>query len=300
MTATELAVALVVLAAVAPVAARAASGARARRRALVLVAAGKDLGATGPSRRSRTQAVPPWFCAGLTRLDLDVGAERAWSATLVAAAVCSGWAALAAPGVLVAAGVAVAATTAARRMVTRRAPTRGYEADLLAAVGTLGASLRSGASLGQALERASHRTGPCAADLALIRSRIASGWATQAALDQWAQDTPEPAVTLVADALAVAGTSGASQGRAVVAVADTIGDRANRAREVRALASQARASCVVLVLMPLAFAASAAALDGRVASFLLTTVAGWACVAGGLALDAAGAWWMFRLVRQVS
>ncbi|MGI8755337.1 MAG: type II secretion system F family protein [Acidimicrobiales bacterium] len=300
MTATVVALALVVLAAVGPSAARSASVARARRRALVLVGTGLDNEATGRTHGAQDRGVPAWFGAGLAHLEIDATPERAWSAALVAGAVCSCWAALAAPGVLIAAAVGLATVVAAGRVWARRAPTRGYEADLLASVGTLGASLRSGASLGQALERASHTKGPCGADLALVRSRIAAGWTTQAALDQWAQDTPESAVSLVADALAVAGSSGASQGGAVVAVADTMRDRANRAREVRALASQARASCVVLVLLPLAFAASAAVLDRRVAAFLLTTVGGWACLAGGLALDATGGWWMSRLVRQVS
>jgi Flp pilus assembly protein TadB len=37
--------------------------------------------------------------------------------------------------------------------------------------------------------------------------------------------------------------------------------------------------------------------DGAAGRFLLHSRAGWACLAGGLGLDALGAWWMARLTR---
>jgi Flp pilus assembly protein TadB len=37
--------------------------------------------------------------------------------------------------------------------------------------------------------------------------------------------------------------------------------------------------------------------DTGAADFLLGTPGGWCCMAGGLTLDAVGAWWMARLTR---
>ncbi|MGI8710478.1 MAG: type II secretion system F family protein [Acidimicrobiales bacterium] len=241
--------------------------------------------------------VPPWFNTAMARLDITAEPLHAWAFLLIAGVTVASWAALAAPGLLVLAAAAAAMGAVAVRGARRFHRHRGYEAELLAAVAAMAAALGSGSSLAQALRRSAQLPGQCGGDLALVGTRIGAGWAAQAALDQWAKDATDPAVALVADALAVAGHAGASQSRALVAVADTIRDRGDRQREVRALASQARASCVVLVAIPLAFSAAVAATDHRVAHFLATTAAGWGCVIGGLALDGAGAWWMARLVR---
>jgi Flp pilus assembly protein TadB len=37
--------------------------------------------------------------------------------------------------------------------------------------------------------------------------------------------------------------------------------------------------------------------DGAAGRFLLHSPAGWACIGGGLGLDALGAWWMARLTQ---
>lgn len=250
--------------------------------------------------------VPAWFTAAMTGLDINIDARRGWWLGLVAAMAAAGWAAIAAPSVLVLAAVGAGAVAVALRGRRRFGPGlgrgrgRGYEADLLAALAAVAAAVGSGSSLRQALRHTDHPPGPCGAALALVAGRLDAGWPVQAALDRWATDADEPAVALVADALAVAGHAGASQSAALVAVGRTIRDRGDRQREIRALVSQARASCAVLVAIPVGFSAVVAATDHRVARFLATTAAGWGCVLGGLALDAAGAWWMARLVRSAS
>jgi tight adherence protein B len=82
-------------------------------------------------------------------------------------------------------------------------------------------------------------------------------------------------------------------------VADTVRARAAVEREVRALASSARASSGVLVATPLAFAVAVAILDGRVRAFL-GTPAGLACLLGGAVLDLLGGWWMRRQIAAVA
>jgi Flp pilus assembly protein TadB len=88
--------------------------------------------------------------------------------------------------------------------------------------------------------------------------------------------------------------------RAIEAVIDAVRERAALQREVRALASQAQTSAVVLVLLPVGFAAAIAVVDPRVRSFYVGSPLGPLCVAAGVLLDAFGAWLMLRLVRSVA
>jgi tight adherence protein B len=95
--------------------------------------------------------------------------------------------------------------------------------------------------------------------------------------------------------LTVALEAGGAPARAVDGVASTLRERAEVDREMRALATQARASAVVITVAPLAFATLGVVGDERTAHFLLRTPAGLGCLAAGVALDAVGAWWMARI-----
>ena len=77
-------------------------------------------------------------------------------------------------------------------------------------------------------------------------------------------------------------------------------EKVHRAGEVRALASQARASAVVIVVAPAVFAVVAALADPEVLHFLVGTPAGLACLVGGAGLDAAGGAWMRAITRGPS
>ena len=82
--------------------------------------------------------------------------------------------------------------------------------------------------------------------------------------------------------------------RAVDRVAATLRERRELRAEVRALATQARASAGVLAVAPLAFAALVSTIEPGVVGFLVTTPVGLACLAVGLGLDGLGALWMAR------
>jgi Flp pilus assembly protein TadB len=58
-------------------------------------------------------------------------------------------------------------------------------------------------------------------------------------------------------------------------------------------------SARVLSVLPVAFALWCVSTDGRVAHFLLSSSAGWVCLAAGAALNLSGWWWMRRLIRSV-
>jgi hypothetical protein len=57
---------------------------------------------------------------------------------------------------------------------------------------------------------------------------------------------------------------------------------------------------VIIVTATLAFALVSVASSRDLAWFLFATPLGWVCLSGGLALDAAAAWWMSRIVRSAT
>jgi tight adherence protein B len=102
-------------------------------------------------------------------------------------------------------------------------------------------------------------------------------------------------VELTATALHLGSRFGGRQATAIDAVSDAVRARLALRREVRALSAQARASAWVMAATPVAFAVVSAALDPRVARMLLGSLPGWACLAGGIALDVVAAAWMGRI-----
>ena len=161
-------------------------------------------------------------------------------------------------------------------------------------------AIERGASTAQAFESVAEGGGPWAEGAARLVRRLRTGAGVQQAVDAWVDEDGDPARGLLADALAISSATGGSHLRAVDAVIDAVRDRAALEREVRALASQAEASAVVLVLLPVGFALAVAAFDPRLRAFYLGLPLGPACIAGGLVLDACGAFVMLRLVRAVS
>jgi tight adherence protein B len=151
--------------------------------------------------------------------------------------------------------------------------------------------------LRQAVEEAAAGAGPALADdLDAVVAGARAGVPLVAALDEWAVRAPRPAVRLAVAALALATEAGGAPARAIDGVAASLRAELAVTAEVRALSSQARYSAVVIGAAPAAFGTIAALVDGRTAGFLLGTPAGLLCLASGLALDAAGGWWMHRIV----
>jgi len=175
----------------------------------------------------------------------------------------------------------------------------GSEAEHAELLEAVARSLRSGASLVTALEHAASTRRGCAADeldgaLVIVRN----GASLDSALDVWAAGM-DPARTVAGAALALGAQLGGARARALDDAALGLRDRAALTGEIRALTSQARASAAVMVLAPVAFAFFGWFADAGVTS-VFTTPLGAACVVGGLALDAAGAWWMAVWTRRVA
>lgn len=274
---------------------------------VVSLAGGGAALAAGGDRRRRAQSrvrpadrsgPPPWFAAALGALDLGADPARVWPVLRGCGVLALAGLAVTAPGAaLVALALVVAGPHVATVVIAGRAgDERLAEADLPRVVDTWVAALGSGASLAQAIEASPSRAGSGSQGLDLVLARHRRGEPLQVALDRWASTHRSTGAPLVADALALAGSSGASQVRALERVAATVRERAALRREVSALGAQARLSALVLVLVPLAFALVVASLDARVRHVLVATPLGWVCLGAGVALDLAGAGWMRRLV----
>lgn len=269
----------------------------------VALGVARRIDATSPQRRLRgapVSAPPAWFESGVRALELPVSPAAAWPWATVTSAVVAVLLALRAPLHLLGLLALAAAAGTAAQVRRRRTSFRDLDRDLPVLLDDAVAAMASGSSLLQGLSEASRREGTLGAELEQALRLRSRGVGLQEVLDDWAARRPASSIGLFADALALADVTGGSQVGALRSVGDTLREREALQREVRAMAAQAQLSASVLVVAPVAFAAVVAVLDHRIAAFLLTSPPGWACLVGGAALDAAGAWWMRRLVRSVS
>jgi len=256
-------------------------------------------------------APPSWLEPALADAAVDLAASTVWidwiagvmAATLLAGVV-SGPAA-AALVLLAAAGLPLLALRARRGRADSR-----IERDLPLALESIARSLRSGASVRQAVgEAASSSSNGGAgggrrlgrprlqAELAIVADQAGHGSGLVEALEGLAARRPSPGVRLAVAALCLGVDTGGAQARAVDGVAATMRERLAVEAEVKALSSQARMSALVIGVAPLGFGAFAAATDPRTSDFLLHTPVGLALVCVGLLLDGAGWLWMQRLCR---
>ncbi len=201
------------------------------------------------------------------------------------------------------AGVAALGLVAGPALVVR---TRRGQADarleraLPGALEAVARSLRSGASLRQAVEEAGSAGGTgrvLGAELSRAAAEAAQGASLVTALEGVGTRWPLPGVRLGVAALCLGAETGGAQARAVDGVAATVRERLAVSAELRALSSQARISALVIGLAPIGFGAFAAATDPRTSQFLLHTPAGLILLATGLILDGLGWLWMQRLAR---
>lgn len=199
-------------------------------------------------------------------------------------------------------GIAVARTwQRVRARLTARRVAAAYDRRLLVALEALARALRAGTPLATALRTAADAAGePVASDLLLAVAELDHGRPTALALRGWLDRRPVPGVRLAVASLVVGTELGGSRARAVDRVAAGLRERVAAAREVVALASQARLSAIVIAVAPLLFAALGVAGNRDMARFLVVTPAGWACALGGAALDVAAAWWMVRIVDRAA
>ena len=242
---------------------------------------------------------PGWVRAHLDDAALPASPETTWTAwcCATAVAVLAGGAGAGAAAALVAAGASVAA--AATGLAARRGTAgRMVERDLPDALEGVAQAMRGGATTRQALaEVAAATPGRLGSELQRAMTEVRAGSGLESALLALQARRPEPAVRLAVAALLLGAEAGGAHARALEGVGASVRARCGVAAEVRALGSQARLSALVIAAAPLGFTGLAVGTDRTSATFLLRTPPGLTCLALGLALDAAGAWWMHRLAQ---
>lgn len=160
-------------------------------------------------------------------------------------------------------------------------------------------SLRSGASPSTALvEARTAVAAPLGRDLEPVVTELRGGVPFAEALARWRERRPRAEVRLAVAALTLGSSGGGDRARGLDGVAATLRERQAIDGEIGAASAQARASATVVALLPLAFAVLGAVGGAGVAETLSGTTVGRLCLVAGLALDAAGAVWMHRIVRD--
>lgn len=247
-------------------------------------------------------AVPSgWWAAVLARSGIDGDPARwqrvAAAAMVLAGLVGAGFGGLG--GAIVAPAVGAAVVAGALRQTRDRGATRA-DAVLPELVEHVGRGLRAGFDLRGALSAAAGSVpGVHARELDGAVARLGAGADLAAALAPWVDRHDRPPVRLVVAALEVASAAGGARARALDGVAGTLRSRLAVDREVRSLASQASASAVVLVALPVVFGVVGSVADPRLAHTLFATAPGLACVGVAALLDGLGAAWMQRILRSV-
>ncbi len=177
---------------------------------------------------------------------------------------------------------------------------RRAEVELVAWIDGATRVVRAGGSLRHALVSGVAALPAPGPELARLHDDLLASAPLDEALGRFEAGHPSPSAQLAARSISLAGETGGRPAHLLESIGFTVRERLECDREARALSTQARSSAVVIMVAPVGFAAVAAGADGRVAGFLFGTFTGFACIAGGLALEAVGCWWMARLVGRLA
>jgi tight adherence protein B len=244
---------------------------------------------------------PGWFTRRVTSMALATPPVILWRrwCLLVPSATVLGAAAGGAVGAGLGAGAALVLPLIVGDVLGGRAD-RLVDAALPGLLDQVGGGLRAGLSLTAALGAAVPRLeGPLRDDIGAVSASLGAGAPMAMALGRWRRRRPTPGVALATTALSLSAVLG-GRSRPLDGVASTLRDRLAVERELRAVCTQSRASAAVLVVLPWAFTAYAAAQDpGSLAVFTDSPI-GIGCLLVGATLDVAGAWIMVRLVGRVA
>jgi len=149
----------------------------------------------------------------------------------------------------------------------------------------------SGATVVEAVTEVAPTTPPpLGDDLRRVVVAIERGAPLDTGLGGWVAARGVEGVTLLAAALRIGHAEGGDVASGLDAVAAAVSDRLGVEDEARSLGTQARSSAVALTLLPPLGAGAFALLDPAVATTLVATTLGRACLVGGVLFDLAG--WM--------
>ncbi len=204
------------------------------------------------------------------------------------------------PGAAVLGIVVVAGAGPVRRALVRLRRGDLYDAGVVELLAALARSLRSGVGAHVALAEAGPTVaGPVADDVVRLLNRLDQGMTLGDGLRRWSDERPRAAVRATAAALALGHETGGLRADIVDRVAAAARQRLDTRAEARGLATQARASAVVLAGAPLLFVVLGLVAGSGSSQFLLRTPIGLVCLVLGLALDVGAFAVMVRMVSGV-
>jgi tight adherence protein B len=160
-------------------------------------------------------------------------------------------------------------------------------------------AMRSGMNLPQAVALvAEDAAAPLDAELGRVVLDVRLGVPVARAVEAFAERCPVPGADLLALATGVASRSGADLAPICDGIVASARDRDRLHRELRAATAQGRLTATVVAALPVAFLAIMGGGARGEVHLLLREPAGWALLAVGGALDAAGFAWIRRMVSK--
>jgi tight adherence protein B len=164
-----------------------------------------------------------------------------------------------------------------------------FEAQLPETLITMAASLKAGHAFNAALASVvKEGAEPTSKELARVSQEIALGMPSEAALEAMAKRMDSTNFGFVVMAVNIQRTVGGSLAEILDMVADTVRQRQQFSRKVKALTAQGRMSAYVLVAMPFLMGLAIFALNPKYMSVLFITSAGKVMIAMSLVMMAIG------------
>ena len=164
-----------------------------------------------------------------------------------------------------------------------------FEAQLPETLITMAASLKAGHAFNAALSSVvKEGAEPTSKELARVSQEIALGMPSEAALEAMAKRMDSTNFGFVVMAVNIQRTVGGSLAEILDMVADTVRQRQQFSRKVKALTAQGRMSAYVLVAMPFLMGLAIFALNPKYMSVLFTSSAGKVMIGMSLVMMAIG------------
>jgi tight adherence protein B len=182
-----------------------------------------------------------------------------------------------------------------RFMAKRRL--NAFEGQLPETLITLAASLKAGHAFNSALASVvKEGADPTSKELGRVAQEIQLGMTSEAALEAMAQRMNSTNFGFVVMAVNIQRTVGGSLAEILDMVADTVRQRQQFSRKVKALTAQGRMSAYVLLAMPFLMGLAIFALNPSYMSILFTSAAGKVMIAGSLVMMGIGSMIIRKIV----
>lgn len=161
-------------------------------------------------------------------------------------------------------------------------------------------ALGAGASLHQAVFDAAETVGgQIGSEIEVVRRRMLSGWTFDEALASWPRTDSSDGARMIVSVCSMSQNIGGPSASSFRACADALRQKQQLDNDIRGASAQAKASGVMLAVLPFGAGVLMSLLDPAVGRLLFASPVGWSLIGAGIALDLAGLRWMMRMVREI-